>query len=119
MIINREQLSAFYPDAVAEFAARLTLLLLEQFEAARQQSYQELHIDIQQLIPHAVSYGLTSERDAAAYVITAFVLGEDFVEAFPAAQQVLTSPVLVGADKAQWLKEWTTALFQTMERKEE
>ena len=114
MIIRVEQFSALARVVEAEFAGRLALLLREQFEEAWQIPATELREDIARLIPRAEAYGLTTEREAAAYVIAAFVLGGRFDEEFPAAQQVLTSPVLNGADKVLWLEDWTTELFRTL-----
>jgi hypothetical protein len=114
MLIRREQFSALAGPVGTEFAARLALLLQQHFEEARQVPSRQLQDDIARTVRRAQVYGLATERDAAAFVITAFLLGENFDDDFPAAQQVLTSPVLGGADKAEWLEEWTTKLFQTL-----
>ncbi len=48
----------------------------------------------------AAGYGLRSELDVARYVITAWLLGPDFDERFPAMREVLSAPQLAAADKA-------------------
>ena len=118
MIIRVEQFSALARVVEAEFAGRLALLLREQFEEARQIPSAELDEDIELLIPRAQAHGLTTEREVAAYAIGAFVLGENFDHEFPAAQRVLNSSVLNGADKVQWLEAWTTEMFRTLGQEE-
>jgi hypothetical protein len=114
MLIRREQFSALAAPVGTEFVARLALLLQRHFEDARQAPPDQLRSDINRTIRRAQAYGLATERDAAAFVVTAFLLGENFDNEFPAAQQVLTSPVLGGSDKAEWLEQWTTQLFQAL-----
>jgi hypothetical protein len=114
MRLRREQFTALAGPVGTEFASRLALLLKQDFEEARQFPPEQLQDDITRTVRRAQAYGLATERDAAAFVITAFLLGEEFETDFPAAQQVLTSPVLGGADKAEWLEEWTTQLFKSL-----
>lgn len=64
----------------------------------------------------AEAYGLVTERQAAAYVTCAWLLGPDFDAEFPAAREMLGSHEHSPDEKAEWLGEWTEAMFAALEQ---
>lgn len=115
MILRREMYDAFSAVARSDFRRSLIAFLAEQFESARAMPPAELASAVDLCIGKAESYGLTRGEDVATFAVTAYLLGLDFDRDFPAATNVLLSPVLTSADKAQWLCEWTAELFRTVE----
>jgi hypothetical protein len=115
MIIANAQLAKLSERMDEQFIDDLTQMLREQPGAGRAVPSAELRADVKRLVTRAQHYGMGTERDAASFVVTAFLLGEDFDHNFKAAGPVLTSTRLSGAEKAAWLEEWTTLMFSTLE----
>jgi hypothetical protein len=67
------------------------------------------------MVKKAVDYGLKTKRDAAVYVTTSYLLGQDFEEHFHVAKEILTSS-LPGMDKATWLQNAAVALINSKGR---
>jgi hypothetical protein len=59
----------------------------------------------------ANAYGLTSELEVARYVITAWLLGADFNERFPAMKEVLETQALSPAQKGDALERIASTLL--------
>lgn len=62
----------------------------------------------------AVEYGLVDEQSATAYVLTAWLLGEDFDTRIPILQQVLLAHDLTAAEKSKALTDFTLAAFDAL-----
>ncbi len=63
----------------------------------------------------ATGFGFQQNDHLSIYVITAWVLGTDFPNRFPAAHNALHSPNMSPGEKASWLSGWTTSLLSTLE----
>jgi hypothetical protein len=113
--IRPEVYQAFAGIPRAEFRRSLIQFLRENFDDAKTMPSLELEGSVDLCIAKAERYGLNTGQDAATFTVTAYLLGLDFDSEFPAATSVLLSPVLVSADKAEWLREWTEELFRTLE----
>jgi hypothetical protein len=115
MIIRRQQLDAFVSSGKNHLARRVVAFLRDQYPDAAAVPDTELLGPVRRLMRRAEFYGLRTEQDIAIYVIAGFLLGESFDVDFPAAQQILPSPVISPAEKTSWLLEWTTQLFRALE----
>lgn len=99
----------------AEFRRSLIQFLREHFEDTKAMPAPELEGSVDLCLAKAERYGLDSGQDAATFAVTAYLMGMDFDREFPAATDVLLSPVLASPDKAEWLREWTEELFRALE----
>lgn len=115
MILRKEQLTFLNEHQAATYELRLTRFLREQFSDAAEADPAELRCEVASQIRKGRVYGCEDEQDAAAYVITAWLLGTDFDARFPAARDLLRSS-LSGKMKARFLEEWTKEIFQELER---
>ena len=110
MIIRRSQYDALGRCGEDTFEVRLAGILAEQFpETATDAS--QLRNEIRLQIRASRSYGLVTEQQIATYVVAACALGHDFVERFPAAEQVFASGFLSAEEKTDWLDSWVHVLF--------
>ena len=66
------------------------------------------------LADKAVEYGLETEQQALAYIVTGWLLGLEFDAEFPAARFMLASPDYTPAEKADWLENWTVRMFSLL-----
>jgi hypothetical protein len=114
VIIRKQQLTFLNEHQAATYELRLTRFLREQFPEAAEVDAAELRPAVAAQICKGRAYGCEDEQDAAAYVITAWLLGTDFDARFPAARDVLASS-LSGKMKARFLEEWTKEMFQELE----
>jgi hypothetical protein len=115
LVINTEQLGTLDKVAEADFVGRAATFLIESFPEAANLPAEELVAAVGRQIDKAKGYGLASERQAAAYLISAWLLGEDFDSRFPAARIALSVTDMSADEKAKWLEEWTVELFRTLE----
>jgi hypothetical protein len=95
------------------YELRLTRFLQEQFADAAKEPTNRLRPDVAAQIGKARGYGLLSEQEVAIYVITAWLLGQSFDREFPAAHEVLTSPVSAEL-KAHFLEQWSRQMFEEL-----
>lgn len=114
--IREDQLRALAAPQAERFEARLADFLREQFPEAAEEPPDELRAAVRAQAEKAEAYGLLTERQAAAYVACAWLLGPDFDTEFPAAVEVLGSPERSPDEKADWLGEWTEAMFAALEQ---
>ncbi len=114
MIIRKEQMTALSLGTEERFGDRLVAFLRQEFPEAAAQPLQELKAAVQQQDTKARQYGLDNGQDIAVYVVTAWLLGEDFDTEFPAAAETLGS-TLSSDLKAHWLSAWTEKLFAALE----
>jgi hypothetical protein len=113
--IRNDQMNAFSDSSEREYINRLIRFLRDQYPQAAAAPDSELRTAVETQVAMARSYGLTTEHDVAVYVNTAFLLGEEFDTEYPAAQEVLPSPVLASSEKAAWLSSWTREMFDSLE----
>lgn len=92
------------------FVARLAELLQSNGRGAVTDN-PELAGEILGQYTRAASYGLVSELDVARYVVTAWTLGADFDERFPAARELLAAPNLTPTQKSEALELLANAVL--------
>jgi hypothetical protein len=112
--IRKELFDALNQQHEARYVSRLTNFLRERFPDAAQEPVEKLRPEVTAQIAKARGYGLSTEQELADYVISAWLLGQDFDKDFPAAREVLTAPIS-GNMKAYFLEQWTKQLFEELE----
>ena len=100
-------------DQLAPFRRRIRDLLRRHFPETREIPARQTDAAISRQIKEGRTYGLWTERQLAIYVLTAFLLGEDFDVKFPAANAVLRSGLEPDA-KVDWVEAWSREMFDTL-----
>jgi hypothetical protein len=113
MIIRTDQ-SAYLGKLT--FIRRIRELICEQFQEARSIPRHEFNPEIFRQLKRAEKYGLQSEHGAATYVMTAWLLGPQFDEKFPAAQERLKDPETPEAQKVLWLQTFSVNLLDALQK---
>lgn len=105
-------------DLIADrrFSDKIADFLRRQFTEALELDFTLLEDLVFKQIRRAREYGFTEEGHIAVYVSSAWMLGETFDKRFSAAAATLSNPTLTTPDKADWLAEWTIALFEALEK---
>ncbi|HEX8529519.1 MAG TPA: hypothetical protein VF646_05830, partial [Cytophagales bacterium] len=98
-----------------DFKRRLVDFLHQSFPESRSVPATQLNQRLDKVLRKAVGYGLDNEADLATYVITAYVLGEDFDVEVTEAGQILRNPRYTSNQKAQQLESWTRQVMQALE----
>ncbi|QHT65638.1 hypothetical protein GXP67_02630 [Rhodocytophaga rosea] len=101
------------------FKSRLVDFLHESFPDSKATPVAEMKKTIHTVLQKAIGYGLDNEADLAAYVITAYVLGENFDQEIPEAKQLLQDTGYTSNQKANQLETWTRQVMQTLEEYKE
>ena len=114
MKVRSEQIAALDQHQSRDYELRLTKFLQEQFADAASEPADMLLPEVAAQIQRARGYGLLSENEIANYVISAWLLGKDFDQEFPAAKQVLRAPIS-GNMKAHFLEQWAKQIFEELE----
>ncbi len=116
--IGERQHTAFREDAERRYVVSVAEFLKKNVPEAAEDKPEALHTFVAAMVKKARKYGMGSKRDAAVYVTTSYLLGENFEDHFVSAREVLAS-ALPSEDKAQWLQEATVLLLlRTGERKQ-
>lgn len=115
VIIRPEQLKALARPVEENLEERLSRFVQERVPGLDSMSEPELRRAVGEQIDKARGYGMETESDLALYVATAAMLGPNFDVEFPAATEILNSPVLPASMKTDWLVEWTEAIFKALE----
>ncbi|PYP91717.1 MAG: hypothetical protein DMG65_06635 [Candidatus Angelobacter sp. Gp1-AA117] len=115
MKVRKEQTETLQQAADRDYAMRLLYFLQDQFPDAAEHEQATLREGIRGQIAKARSYGFLTERQIAAYVISAWLLGEDFDHEFPAVQQILR-PGLTPVEKSTQLEQFTRDIFDQLKR---
>jgi hypothetical protein len=100
-----------------EFSTRLVDYLHNEFPDSKKIPTSSLLSGVKQQIKNAASYGLETEQQIAIYTQTAWLLGLEFDNEFPAAKSVLNSAKYSATEKVQFLEKWTVKMFETLEGK--
>lgn len=99
--------------AGARFERRLVELLCEEDPAAADTLGTQAGMRmLREQCGKARRYGLHGELDVARYVITAWLLGPDFDQRFPAMAEVLNASALAPAQKAEAIQRVALATLQ-------
>lgn len=116
--IGERQHSAFREDAEQRYIASVAAFLKDNVPEAAKDKPETLNAFVSAMVKKAAGYSLATKREAAIYVTTCYLLGENFESHFEVAQQVLNSS-LPGPDKAEWLQHATIAILNSSGRKQE
>jgi hypothetical protein len=111
------QMRAFARATEERFADRTVNFLQTQFPDARAESRGILRSIVVDQVARARTHGFETELELVTYVMTAWLVGAEFDEEFPAVREKLASPTMTPGDKAAWLAEWTQTLFRTLQEK--
>lgn len=97
----------------AQFERKLAGFVREKFpeEQGHRVSRTEARIGLQ--AARARQHGLDTEQSIAIYVVTAWIMGEDFDERLSAAGDVLNSK-FSPEEKADWLEQWAPAVLASL-----
>ena len=115
--IGERQLTAFREDAERRYVASVVTFLKKHIPEAADEKPETLSAFVSALVDKAKGYGLTTRREAAIYVITAYLLGDNFEAGFERARRVLSSS-LSGAEKAEMLQRAAIELLNSAEGKQ-
>ncbi len=116
LMISKDQHLAISEQAATAFADRVADFLHQNFPASRTTARPALAREVMPLVAKSISYGLDTERDATAYVVTAAYLGRDFDIAVPQAKTILQRSELGGAAKARDLQALTLDILDRLKR---
>ena len=108
--IGERQHSAFREDAERRYVISVADFLKKNVAEAAKDKPEALNAFVAAMVKKAKGYGMDSKRDAAVYVTTSYLLGENFEDHFEVAHQVLGSS-LPPSDKAEWLQQATVLLL--------
>jgi hypothetical protein len=111
LTIFQTQINLLENRAEAMFCLKVDAFLRRNLIDARSAAPGTLEQPIMAQIQKARAYGLVTERQALTYVVTAWLLGERFDTAFPAAAVVLNDRDMTAEERRQWLVDWTVELF--------
>lgn len=118
MLIRNDQLDEMAVPGIALFIEHAVEFLYENFPESLDEDPEELTETVGDLIEKAESYGLVTEQQVMTYITSAWLLGLDFDEEFPAANETLASKDLTPDEKAEWLAKWTEKIFAALEEEE-
>jgi hypothetical protein len=90
-LIKNSQLETLSAIGREEFIKKMMKLLRDNFVDVRSIPMHVLHDKISVQIENAKGYGLTLTQTFASYIVTAFVLGENFDKDVPKAHEILTN----------------------------
>jgi hypothetical protein len=113
--IRKEQMDAQTKAVLEHYEDRLYEFLCEEFPEAKDEPPDELRAEIHRQVEKAKGYGLESEQDVATYMTSAWMLGKEFDTEFPAANEILISPLRTSEMKAEALAKLTERLFLALE----
>lgn len=113
--IKSTQLEAFAAINREIFIEKLILLLRTEFESAENISDEEFKRVIPIQINRANRYLIFLDVNIAKYVISAFLMGEEFDEKFNGAKKILEQIRVHENKKTEELEEWTLQIFENLE----
>jgi hypothetical protein len=116
--IGERQLTAFQEDAERRYVGSVVEFLKKNVPEAAEDKPEALHGFVAAMVNKAKGYGLANRHDAAVYVTTSYLLGENFEEHFEVARTVLDSS-LPSPKKVEWLQQATVFLLNSGEGKQD
>jgi hypothetical protein len=88
-LIKNSQLETLSAIGREEFIKKMMKLLRNDFEELRSVPVKELHDTISLLIDKAKAYGFSLTSTLASYIVTSFVLGDNFDTEISSAKDIL------------------------------
>lgn len=114
-ISDRSQI-AFELQSLAAFEQRLASFVNERVVVHDNGPVSEqMKAWIHAQVCRACEHGFDTEQSIATYVLTAWIMGDNFDRSFPAAHCVLQSG-LSPEEKADWLGSWAPVVLDRLER---
>lgn len=106
LVIRDAQMEVFREYAFKRYEEKLVDFLWHQLVEARTIPKEELEVFVHEQVTKARSYQLSTERQIAVYVTTAWLLGREFDVKFWQASDQLNSTELSADEKIKWLAPW-------------
>lgn len=106
LIIRNAQMEVFREYAFERYEEKLVNYLWHKLVEARAIPKEELEVFVHEQVTKARSYQLSTERQIAVYVTTAWLLGGEFDVKFWQASEQLNSAELSADEKIEWLVPW-------------
>jgi len=98
------------------FSARVQAAVAQQFpDQAAALPEEAFAKEVEDLVQRAGAYGLTDERSAAVFVVTAWLLGEDFDAQYPELKALLQVKALLPMQKSAAMEAFATTLLDALE----
>jgi hypothetical protein len=113
--LRPSHMEAFAAASDADFEQRLAGFVQTNIPGLAEENPADLRAVVHCQAEKARAYGLVTEQEIAVYVSVAALIGETFDTDSPAATQLLTSPVLPGVAKADWLAQWSEAMLRELQ----
>ncbi len=118
MIVKNFQFETFSNLNKNLFIKRIIALLRTEFESASEIPDDEFKVAITNQIEMANQYGIQIQSNIAKYIITAFLMGEEFDKNFEGARKILENNSFDENEKIASLEEWTLQVFEVLESKQ-
>lgn len=112
--IGTHTFSAFESVAESAFVAKLANVLRDAVPALADELEPAFSAQIRLLMEQARGFGLKTEQEIGSFVITAGLLGAEFVEHFPGARELLESSE-PAYRKCELLEAFTLNLFEELQ----
>ena len=112
--LSPETAKAFSEAQDVAFEVKMVAFLRGNFPDAAEVPDDEMRAGVHRVLQRAIFYRITSELGQARFVISAWLLGEDFDTEHPAVNDVLSSVEVSEEDKCEWLERYVTEVFQRL-----
>jgi hypothetical protein len=89
LMIRSEQMNTFAEFSEVRFIEEMTTILKSEFPEAQEIPSQELQEMIRRQMANSIEYGLETEQQAAAYIITVWLMDDDFDTSFKEVHETL------------------------------
>jgi hypothetical protein len=114
LIFNNDQLVGLASNNRENFISNLSEILRDELDEIKKMDVDELRNDIIKQIKKANFYGFTLNSTVASYVISAFLMGENFDIDFKAASDILHKSIKQN-EKIRRLEDWVHTIFSAFE----
>jgi hypothetical protein len=111
---KNSQLIALAAKGKEDFIMKMMELLRSDFDEIKTMDDSALHQEIDLQISKANRYGFTLNSTIASYIVSAFVMGENFDTDFKVASKILNSN-MDEQEKCNKTEEWVTEIFSALE----
>ena len=95
------------------FVLKMIKLLRSDIEEVKELNDSDLKVQVEQQILKANKYGLNRNTSVAIYLISAFLMGENFDEDFEAAAEILQSK-MTQEEMGDKLEKWVYEIFRVL-----
>ena len=113
--ITDEQFAAIGKEKKDDLIIKIKDVLCRKWDEAKAIPPDEFDASLAMQIERAIYYGLTSETNIVTYMVTGFLLGENFDSEFKATEHFLSDMTVDEDTKANALQQWSSLLFNSLE----